>query len=50
MDKVIEEFPDDTSPIEIEEGVNNEYDEEKEITAKNVDEGEKHIDMKEYEK
>ena len=35
MDKVIEEFPDDTSPIDIEEGVNNEDNDEKEITANN---------------
>ena len=50
LDKIIEEFPDDTYPIEMEEGVNNEYDDEKEITSKNEDECEIHRNMTEYEK
>ena len=40
MDKLIEKFPYDTSPIEMEEGVNNKDDDKKEITAENEDEGE----------
>ena len=31
----MEELPDDTSPIEMEGGVNNEDDEEREITSEN---------------
>ena len=34
----------------MEEGVNNEDDDEKEITAENEDEGEIHRDIKQYEK
>ena len=29
LDKVLEEYPDYTSPVDMEEGVNNEYDDEK---------------------
>ena len=50
MDKVIEECPYDTSPIDMVEGVNNGDDDEKERTAENEDEGEIHRDMTEYEK
>ena len=50
MDKVIEECPDDTSPIEMEEGVNIEDDDKKEITAENEYEGEMHRDITEYDK
>ena len=39
LDKVIEECPDDTSPVDMEEGVNNEDDDEKEIMAQNEYEG-----------
>ena len=47
MDKVIEEFPDDTSPVEMEGGVNNEDDDEKETD--NEDEGVIHRDITENE-
>ena len=50
MDKVIGECPDDTSSIDIQEGVHNKDDDEKEITADNEDEGVKHRDVIEYEK
>ena len=50
LDKVIEEFPDDTSPVDMEEGLNNEDDDEKEITVENEDEGEIHRNIIEYEK
>ena len=39
MDKVIGGCPDDTSPVEMEEGVKNDVNDEKEITAENEDLG-----------
>ena len=39
LDKVIEKWPDDTSPVEMKEGVNIEDYEKKEITAYNEYEG-----------
>ena len=39
MDKVIDECPEETSPVETEEGVNNEDDYKKEIIAYNKYEG-----------
>ena len=50
MDKVIEEFPDDTSPVEMEEVANNKDDEEKEITSNNADEGVMHRDVTDNKK
>ena len=49
LDKVIEESPDDTSPIDMEECVNNKND-EKEITAENEYEGKIHRDITEYKR
>ena len=46
----MEEFSDDTTPSEMEEYVNNEDDDEKEITEKNEYECVIHIDIIEYEK
>ena len=37
MDSLIEEFLDDNSPVDMEEGVNNYDDDDKEITAGNED-------------
>ena len=45
---VIEECPDDTSPIVMWKFVNNEDNDEKEITAENEDEGVIHRDIIEY--
>ena len=39
MDKVTEECPDDTTPDGMKSGVNNEYNDEKQITAENKGEG-----------
>ena len=50
MEKVIEEFPDDNSPVEMEEGVNNEDNDKKEITSENEYQGVIHRDIIEYEK
>ena len=48
--KVIQEFPDDTSSIDMKEGVENEDDEKKEITSENEDEGVININIIEKEK
>ena len=45
MDKLIEEFPDDTSSVEMEKGLNNEDEDEKEITSENEYEGVIHRDI-----
>ena len=50
MDKVTEKCPYENFPIEIEEGVNNENDNKKEITVENKYDGVIHRDIKEYEK
>ena len=47
MDKLIEEWPDDTSTVDMDEGLNNEYDDKKEITAENEDESVIQIDITE---
>ena len=45
LDKVTIEIPDDTIPTETEKCVNNEDDDEKEITSDNEDEGVIHINI-----
>ena len=50
MDKVIERCPYDTSPVEMEEVVNNEENDEKYKTAENEDESVIHIDITENKK
>ena len=50
MDKVIEEYPDETCPIEMGGGVNNEDDDKKEITADNEYEGVIHRNFTDNEK
>ena len=50
LNKVTEECSDETSPIKMEEGVNNEEDDEKEITSDNEDEGVIHRNITENEK
>ena len=50
MDKVIEEFPDDTYPVYTEEGVTNEDDVRKEIKSENENEGVIHRYFTENEK
>ena len=50
MDKLIEKCPDETYPVETDEGVNNEDDDEKEITSENEDGGVVHINITENEK
>ena len=50
MDKVIEEFPDDTTPAYMEKCLNNEDDADTEITSENEDECEIQRDITEYEK
>ena len=50
MYKIIEEFPDYTSPVDTEEGVNDKNDEKKEIISENGYEGVIHRDITENEK
>ena len=50
MEELIEEFPDDTTPADMEECVNNEDYDEKEKTVDNINEDVIHRDITENEK
>ena len=50
MYKLIIECPDDATPADMEEGVNNEDEDEKEITEENEYEGVIYRDITDYEK
>ena len=39
LKKVIEKYPDETPPVDMEECVNDEYDDKKEKTTENINEG-----------